>query len=1239
MTPRASQRSGSVGDMVPILSAEAAVPDTKVEPPRSQSFHVSDMVPLIQAEAAEPLPPTSTAPPSWQQAPPPRRTQNGEPPRSKPQPPPQRSAPVEQTPPVDDLPVVEALPDDEQVVEALVVDDLPVLSESEGTPPLRELSPGQWEPPPVRRGAGAAVAEPETLDTATHSPDEHVAARLKSRRNRLLIAAILFGMFLMLGFGGGVAWYVMRDTEDKLFQTAQDDYKAKKFASSEGLFKQLADKFPASGRHDEYTYLAQLSGLRNRLTTSSSPVESLDDLQKFFDEHKKDDPFFKQFGSDFGEASTKVLTDFIGNPPIDDTTPDIVAKARTLLAEIKETLGGIAISPSDESKLAEAFVAILKQHADWVYRVDLLKDFEVLAKTPTADNIQKMKRRLKKEEARLPGISQSAEVTQLLDQMLDGQLNSVRYLKTDEEQVRGPREDSQPCILVDANVRGSPSLPEGKVVLALVRGVLYALRHTDGKAVWAMRVGIDTNILPVRVPAVAGSPELILVLSTDTKTLTALDPEQDGKEAWRYTLSEPCLGRPVVVDRRVFLPTYDGQVYEIELSKGKLLGRYQLGQRLTCGGVREGKTPRLYFPADDSCVYVLNVDEHTCEAILYTEHLADTLRGEPLIVGSNNDPKKASGWLILTQKQPLDAVQLRIFELPAQPRKTGELTLKPAARLPGWTWFPPKYDGEKLAMLSDAGVLGLFGIHQERTRDAVLFPFLPGSGALSLDPFLKPHPNLRGRAEVVEVQGNDLWVLGHGQLQRLQLVLDGAKGLSLVPVWKEPVPLGSPLHASQVEIDRSTGRSTLFTVTQAQRFRTSIATAIDDETGEVFWQRQLGLVCQGEPLLLKVPNDDGPPLVLALDQGGGLFAFDPKRFDPKNTDPWQSGGKPVARPLPQNPRIPPLLLPGPDDESAFEIACLGDGQELVIRHVRTDEKRKIKVVRERYVKLEAPLARTPAVSGSVLLLPLADGNLYRLLWKQDEKTPEGSADWRADRAAAEAPGHVVALGNDRYLCTDGSRGLTVFQITEKMWTPLPHGADRPTLQRPDRILGAPLLLPQAPNAAAGALGVWTVPLLPPAPLEVCVADSGNVVALLTLGDDGALKVQREWPLKGRLIAGPFLRRQEGALRLGCVVEPKKGEQRLVWIDPGENEVCWEYSVSGDIVGQPEVIDGLIVLAEESGVYKALDPWTGKAVGPGYEIKGSIVPAASPVSFGSERLFAPLSDGTVMMLSLKQLRER
>jgi hypothetical protein len=235
----------------------------------------------------------------------------------------------------------------------------------------------------------------------------------------------------------------------------------------------------------------------------------------------------------------------------------------------------------------------------------------------------------------------------------------------------------------------------------------------------------------------------------------------------------------------------------------------------------------------------------------------------------------------------------------------------------------------------------------------------------------------------------------------------------------------------------------------------------------------------------------------------------------------------------------------------------------------------------------------------------------------------------------------VALGNDRYLCTDGSRGLTVFQIAEKMWLSLPRGADRPTLELKDRIIAPPQVVPPTKSAPAiGGLGAWAAEMLRrPPEVEVCVADSGGVVSLLALGGDGSLKVKREWALKGQIRSGPIVRMQGSEVRLGCVVERKKDEQWLVWLDPHQNGVCWEHRASdGAIVGQPEMAEGLLILADQSGRYLAIDPQTGKAVGPGYVLKGSIAPAASPVAFGPNRLFAPLSDGTVLMLTMNQLRK-
>src|SRR5262249_30811880 len=279
-----------------------------------------------------------------------------------------------------------------------------------------------------------------------------------------------------------------------------------------------------------------------------------------------------------------------------------------------------------------------------------------------------------------------------------------------------------------------------------------------------------------------------------------------------------------------FLATRDGEVHEIDLFKGRPLGRYQFGQPLTHGGVRQPGTPLVYFAAADSCVYVLNVDDHKCEAILYSEHAS--LRSEPVIVGAG-PAGEPGGWLVLNQQAlGSDAVQLRAFELPVRPRQTGEVALKKVSPLPGLTWFAPQYDGEKLALLSDAGVLGLYGIRQAHNRDEPLFPLLPGSGALDLTQFLRSGTKPRGRAEVVRVQGDDFWVLAHGRLQRLQRTWGGADGPRVAAVWGESLSVGSPLHASSFEPDPQSGRGTLFLTTRSLVFDdTCLATAGADEAG------------------------------------------------------------------------------------------------------------------------------------------------------------------------------------------------------------------------------------------------------------------------------------------------------------------------------------------------------------------------------------------------------------------------
>jgi len=72
---------------------------------------------------------------------------------------------------------------------------------------------------------------------------------------------------------------------------------------------------------------------------------------------------------------------------------------------------------------------------------------------------------------------------------------------------------------------------------------------------------------------------------------------------------------------------------------------------------------------------------------------------------------------------------------------------------------------------------------------------------------------------------------------------------------------------------------------------------------------------------------------------------------------------------------------------------------------------------------------------------------------------------------------------------------------------------------------------------------------------------------------------------------------------------------------------------------PRLAEGMVVVADQSGRYVGLDPATGKPRGDGYALRGSVAPVATPVEFTKGRLLAPLSDGTVMLLSTTKLRKK
>jgi hypothetical protein len=1244
-------------DEVPAAPPPTAMPDWRAAPPPPQRPIIAPPIqgepPRVEprTENSPPPPPVERLPevPDWRASPPPPRNaaapSSEAPPRQEPprrrqppsivqvreveevskepqtekQPPRRKSKPRSEVPvgqayrppPAPEPPAPEAPPREPPAPQK----HEPVQQPADG--PV-ELPAGVWEPPPIRRGPGAEVAG-STGTTTLQAP------AAKRRRARWLLILIAGGVPVIIAVAVAFAWHRYHTRESRYRDEARRLYDEGKYSQAQGRYEELHDNFPGANS-DEYSFMADLCNLRSEEhSVSPDPMEALEIARTFLKNHTHDE-LLQNFAGDVGMAVVTIIKEQVIKPDSAGGKDQAVVKAAEEIVNLLKAALPDAISGTEGRQLADGFDAARKR-AEIAKKVD-----DALNRgNKLPQNMKGIKEWRKEMEADY--LKDNPDAQALLKKLEQGHKDSIKYTVVAAPPPRRV-EDKDVSLVVDPLVGGHSweAKDDDDIVLALVRGVLYALRQSDGEVRWALRVGIDTSELPVRVPRTPVNPELFLVLSADTATLTAFDAA--GQPVWRYRLSAPSLGRPVIVDRAAYVPTADGLVHEVELAKGKLVGQYNLGLPLRVGGVRQGDTKLVYFAADDSCVFVLDVDKHECQTVLYTNHLAGSLRGEPVISTWTepdiNGKPVPLGYLFLSLADGPDAVHVQTYSLPLQDAHAVPL-MKPELepRLDGWTWFPPHLDAEKLVMVSDAGMLGLFGIKQFHNDDHPLFPMVmpdpkrKGHG-IDLDPFLKFDTRDRGRAQVAHAaEENNFWILAHGKLNRLKLLLNPAVGPKVFPGWTNgALPLGSPLHASQVyeyAFDKGPRSTTLMLVTQTLTRQSCLATAVDAETGEIRWQRQLGLVSSGEPILL---GQD----VLTLDQGGGLFSFNSARFQQRFSE-WPVGGQSLAGSLEDGEGPPPFLLRGPDGASAYEIACPAKGGQLVVRRVYArEEGRKPRAVefalKKDLIGKGVTLGGTPAVGAGGLLIPLSDGTSLRLTLNGAD--PDDGPNWRGNRKDPELRTHVVWLNDDEFLTTDGGRGINRWHWPAgQSWEKVPAGLkEQPTFELKDAsIASVPLVIRPDKDRPEAA---------------VCVADAAGVLWMLKANDLATanktgvgMEIAQRWDLGGKITAGPFFIGKD----IGCIVD----RRRLVRIDVAKPKPVWEHESKEAIVGQPQQIEDLLVVADQSGLYLGLNPQTGRPRAPGYRLRASVAPAASPVAFGRRQAFAPLTDGTVLLLSLDPLR--
>ncbi len=1019
------------------------------------------------------------------------------------------------------------------------------------------------------------------------SPVYHIIKPKRSQAKFVLVAIVLVAA--AGGFGFFKLYQTRKATEERLLaEQADKTGKEQRFDEAAKQFDQLANRFTGSSSINRYRFLAAFYKARSDAgSLSVDPLKRFEDFRTYFAEAQKDKEYKKdEHGPIAGEALLSIARELANLADKARAAKDVDGAEKGVAAVEPVMQLMEKLSPKSGDEVRDTLAKIKDSIAAERKLIAFLKKVDEILSTPSLGAIEQVRA-----DAKQAGYSDNPEVLKRLEQADQIVQKSIRFVAEEAPPLKLPTPELPSLLIGPA---GGPMVPgaenEGPV-FAVARGVLYALGEITGRVMWATRVGIDVQSLPLRVPGSATTPELVLVPAADGAGITARE-SRTGKPRWHQALPAPLRGQPVLVGRRAFMPLADdrGTVLVIEIVDGHRIGKLEAGRKLGPGAARQPGGQRIFLPADGNVVLVIEPEhanpngniEPACTTVLKTDHPVGSLRGEPLVFGGADDP----GYLVLGQTEGIGQMRLRVFRL-ALPSPT--LTQVAETKLNGWSWFPPVSDLEKVAVVTDAGSFTLFGVNQKNNLDTGLFPIL------SVDPPAAA-AGAPARGMVAHAVENSFWVLANGDLNLYRIGFDRKDGLRNSPGWARPLQLGTPLHPAQTNGDSDV----LYLVTQQANPPICLATAVDAQNGAIRWQRPLSLTAQGDPIVI------GGQIV-QMDQGGGLYQVDPAQINVRPDVEWYLGGTQL---FPSRTDVvgEPAILTSADGNTAFAILVVADGKQLLVREVSAD-----KPPQERSLTVPAALAGAPALAGTSLVIPLSDGTLHRV--------PIGGGaaavgpDWKGQSAGPETKGFVLALPGDEFLTSDGQRALSTWS-----WPANNKFQKRQSYNLPDRMVGRPLMLPGEKETA-----------------RIVVAEAIGRITLL----DTQLAPVQTWAIKAlqlgnEITAGPFILELPGKPAQIAVIMDRV---KLALFRPGERQAAMVYQSAGEgFSGRPIPVGDRLILADISGRFESVGVVNGKATGVRFPAEGGLpaAPAAAPVPFGPNRLYAPLSDGTILLLPRDRL---
>jgi outer membrane protein assembly factor BamB len=615
--------------------------------------------------------------------------------------------------------------DDEEIVELEEVAALSPIADAGGLTPLTPIS----DPPRTQSASagltplddmmsgGGMSGDPMMDGSLTDmggqmmapAPSQYPAGRAPGGFAKKFSGARWDSPLMLLGGGGLVLllllffglWFVLsRGSSEELFKLAEDAYREQSYSTAIERYDKFLSKYPK----DDNASLARVrrGTARLRLLVEAKDWKrSLDSFREVLPEIESEAKF-SEARPELASLLPAVAEGF-SQQAKDASTTDQAKQLVTLAEQSMELVNNPSYIPSTLRKSQEARIEgilenialahrAINQEADLIVAVGEIKTATEQSRTAEAYAIRNTL--LKK----YPALESNESLVEAVLAVTEKERQLVKVV---DQTVTPQTADDPPLAefrVVLAGRSGSAVAGvEGRVVLALSGGAVYALDAATGSVLWRRYVGYETTTPPLPLTK-TGDGDALLVDARRNELLRV--HAADGQIVWRLTLGER-FAEPVISGDHVFVTLYSGGVIDIDVHTGESARRAELPQPLAIGPSVDVQRPQLYQVGEHSNLYVLSAADLQCREVFYLGHKAGSIVVPPVMT---------LGHLFVAENAGTEYSLLHVIATDANGLKLRVPKDQPAIRLAGRVIVPPVLYGRRVLVVTDLGAIHIYEI-------------------------------------------------------------------------------------------------------------------------------------------------------------------------------------------------------------------------------------------------------------------------------------------------------------------------------------------------------------------------------------------------------------------------------------------------------------------------------------------------------------------------------------------------